>query len=176
MSRARGGALGTGLGRLPGSTTLGAGLVPDLSSRGGRPSRRLTDGAGGFLALGCRSGAWASRHNHLAPAPWFLKLTRNFDLWSPGPCRSSSESRAGTAWGGQSDFVKASGPASEDFHMTNRFPGPWRIAKLQNGFAVYDATGRHLGFFYGRTDPDVAGFDQAGGGLSKCRVGQAIRA
>jgi hypothetical protein len=48
-------------------------------------------------------------------------------------------------------------PASEDFHMTSRFPGPWRIAEFPNGFAVYDATGRHLGFFYGRTDPNIAG-------------------
>jgi len=37
--------------------------------------------------------------------------------------------------------------------MTSRFPGPWRIAEFRNGFAVYDATGRQLGFFYGRTLP-----------------------
>src|SRR5712692_5806610 len=48
-------------------------------------------------------------------------------------------------------------PASKDFHMTSRFPGPWRIAEFPNGFAVYDATGRQLGFFYGRTNPDTAG-------------------
>src|SRR5215475_6176856 len=41
--------------------------------------------------------------------------------------------------------------------MTNRFPGPWRIAELPNGFAVHDANGRHLGFFYGRTDPNMPG-------------------
>jgi hypothetical protein len=41
--------------------------------------------------------------------------------------------------------------------MISRFPGPWRIAEFQNGFAVYDATDRELGFFYGRTDPDMAG-------------------
>jgi hypothetical protein len=45
--------------------------------------------------------------------------------------------------------------------MTSRFPGPWRIAEFRNGFAVYDATGRQLGFFYGRTlprtNPDAAG-------------------
>jgi len=41
--------------------------------------------------------------------------------------------------------------------MTSRFPGPWRIAEFPNGFAVYDATGRQLGFFYGRTDPNTAG-------------------
>jgi hypothetical protein len=48
-------------------------------------------------------------------------------------------------------------PASKDFHMTSRFPGPWRIAEFPNGFAVYDATGRQLGFFYGRTSPNTAG-------------------
>jgi hypothetical protein len=48
-------------------------------------------------------------------------------------------------------------PASEDFHMTSRFPEPWRIAEFPNGFAVYDATDRHLGFFYGRTDPNMPG-------------------
>jgi hypothetical protein len=48
-------------------------------------------------------------------------------------------------------------PASEDCPMTSRFPGPWRIAELPNGFAVHDANGRHLGFFYGRTDPNMAG-------------------
>jgi hypothetical protein len=41
--------------------------------------------------------------------------------------------------------------------MTSRFPGPWRIAELRNGFAVHDANGRHLGFFYGRSDPNMAG-------------------
>jgi hypothetical protein len=41
--------------------------------------------------------------------------------------------------------------------MTSRFPAPWRIAELSNGFAVHDANGRHLGFFYGRTDPNMAG-------------------
>ena len=41
--------------------------------------------------------------------------------------------------------------------MTSRFPGPWRIAEFPNGFAVYDATGRQLGFFYGRADPNMAG-------------------
>src|SRR5258708_39325682 len=48
-------------------------------------------------------------------------------------------------------------PASKDFRMTSRFPGPWRIAEFPNGFAVYDATGRQLGFFYGRTNPNTAG-------------------
>jgi hypothetical protein len=41
--------------------------------------------------------------------------------------------------------------------MTRRFAAPWRIVKLPNGFAVYDATGRPLGFFYGRADPNTAG-------------------
>src|SRR5215475_16176812 len=41
--------------------------------------------------------------------------------------------------------------------MTSRFPGPWRITEFPNGFAVYDATGRQLGFFYGRTNPNMAG-------------------
>jgi hypothetical protein len=41
--------------------------------------------------------------------------------------------------------------------MTSRFPGPWRITEFPNGFAVYDATGRQLGFFYGRTNPNAAG-------------------
>jgi hypothetical protein len=41
--------------------------------------------------------------------------------------------------------------------MTSRFPAPWRIAEFPNGFAVYDATDRQLGFFYGRADPNMAG-------------------
>src|SRR6266446_737893 len=41
--------------------------------------------------------------------------------------------------------------------MTSRFTGPWRIAEFPNGFAVHDATGRQLGFFYGRADPNMAG-------------------
>jgi hypothetical protein len=41
--------------------------------------------------------------------------------------------------------------------MTTRFQGPWRIAEFPNGFAVYDATGRQLGFFFGRADPNMAG-------------------
>src|SRR6266404_4220210 len=48
-------------------------------------------------------------------------------------------------------------PASRDFHMTNRFPGPWRITEFPNGFAVHDATGRQLGFFYGRAYPNPPG-------------------
>lgn len=41
--------------------------------------------------------------------------------------------------------------------MTNRVPAPWRIVEIPNGFAVDDATGRQLGVFYGRADPNTAG-------------------
>jgi hypothetical protein len=41
--------------------------------------------------------------------------------------------------------------------MTGRFPVPWRIAELPNGFAVEDATGQQLGVFYGRADPNITG-------------------
>jgi len=41
--------------------------------------------------------------------------------------------------------------------MTSRFPAPWRIAEIPNGFAVEDAIGRQLGVFYGRADPNTAG-------------------
>jgi hypothetical protein len=34
--------------------------------------------------------------------------------------------------------------------MTTRFPAPWRIVELPNGFAVEDATGKQIGVFYGR--------------------------
>jgi hypothetical protein len=37
------------------------------------------------------------------------------------------------------------------------FPAPWRIVEIPNGFAVDDATGRQLGVFYGRADPNIAG-------------------
>ena len=40
---------------------------------------------------------------------------------------------------------------------TSRFPKPWQIVEIPNGFAVDDATGRQLGVFYGRTDPNTAG-------------------
>jgi hypothetical protein len=40
--------------------------------------------------------------------------------------------------------------------MTTRFPVPWRIVEIPNGFAVEDATGRQIGVFYGRP-PDGAG-------------------
>jgi len=41
--------------------------------------------------------------------------------------------------------------------MTSRFPAPWRIVEIPNGFAVDDATGQQLGVFYGRADPNAAG-------------------
>jgi hypothetical protein len=41
--------------------------------------------------------------------------------------------------------------------MTNRFPAPWRIVEIPNGFAVDDATGRQLAVFYGRAAPNTAG-------------------
>ena len=41
--------------------------------------------------------------------------------------------------------------------MTSRFPAPWRIVEIPNGFAVDDATGQQLGVFYGRADPNIAG-------------------
>src|SRR5262245_21946423 len=41
--------------------------------------------------------------------------------------------------------------------MTSRFPAPWRIVEIPNGFAVDDATGQQLGVFYGRGDPNAAG-------------------
>ena len=41
--------------------------------------------------------------------------------------------------------------------MTRRFPAPWQIVEIPNGFAVDDATGQQLGVFYGRADPNAAG-------------------
>jgi hypothetical protein len=41
--------------------------------------------------------------------------------------------------------------------MTGRFPAPWRIVEIPNGFAVDDASGQQLGVFYGRADPNAAG-------------------
>jgi hypothetical protein len=41
--------------------------------------------------------------------------------------------------------------------MTARFPAPWRIVEIPNGFAVDDASGQQLGVFYGRADPNAAG-------------------
>jgi hypothetical protein len=47
-------------------------------------------------------------------------------------------------------------PTSASAQMTSRFPAPWRIVELPNGFAVEDATGKQIGVFYGRA-PDSAG-------------------
>jgi hypothetical protein len=41
--------------------------------------------------------------------------------------------------------------------MTSRSPAPWRIVEIAHGFAIEDATGRQLGVFYGRDDPNTAG-------------------
>jgi hypothetical protein len=41
--------------------------------------------------------------------------------------------------------------------MTSPFPTPWRIVEIQHGFSVDGATGRQLGVFYGRADPNTAG-------------------
>jgi hypothetical protein len=41
--------------------------------------------------------------------------------------------------------------------MTSRFPAPWRIVEIPNGFVVDDATGQQLGIFYGRADQNTAG-------------------
>jgi hypothetical protein len=41
--------------------------------------------------------------------------------------------------------------------MISRFPVPWRIVELPNGFAVEDANGQQIGVFCGRADPNIAG-------------------
>jgi hypothetical protein len=46
--------------------------------------------------------------------------------------------------------------ASVDAEMTSRFPAPWRIVEIPNGFAVEDSTGKQIGVFYGRA-PNSAG-------------------
>jgi hypothetical protein len=40
--------------------------------------------------------------------------------------------------------------------MITKFPAPWRIVELPNGFSVEDATGKQIGVYYGRA-PDSAG-------------------
>jgi hypothetical protein len=40
--------------------------------------------------------------------------------------------------------------------MIAKFPVPWRIVELPNGFAVEDAAGKQIGVFYGLA-PDIAG-------------------
>jgi hypothetical protein len=42
--------------------------------------------------------------------------------------------------------------------MTCSFPAPWRIVEIPSGFGVEDATGQQLGMFYGRADPNTAGY------------------
>jgi hypothetical protein len=41
-----------------------------------------------------------------------------------------------------------------------RFPPPWKVVEMSGGFAVEDANGQRLAWFYGRPDPNVA--QQAG--------------
>jgi hypothetical protein len=41
--------------------------------------------------------------------------------------------------------------------VISRFPAPWRIVEIPNGFVVNDAAGQQLGVFYGRSDPNTAG-------------------
>jgi hypothetical protein len=61
---------------------------------------------------------------------------------------------------GSSARILAIGENAKDTRaitMTSRFPTPWRIVEIPTGFAVEDATGRQLGVFYGRADPNTAG-------------------
>ena len=46
---------------------------------------------------------------------------------------------------------------SAEESMPTRFPVPWRIVELPNGFAVEDATGKQIGVFYGMA-PNTAGY------------------
>jgi hypothetical protein len=58
-----------------------------------------------------------------------------------------------------SSLLTAAEPApdgEERQEMITRFPAPWRIVEMLNGFAVEDATGKQIGVFYGRA-PDIAG-------------------
>ena len=41
--------------------------------------------------------------------------------------------------------------------MTSRFPAPWWIVEISNGFVVNDAAGQQLAVFYGRASPNAAG-------------------
>jgi hypothetical protein len=43
-----------------------------------------------------------------------------------------------------------------DLNMTSRFPAPWRIVDIADGFAVNDATGQQLAVFYGLAEPNAA--------------------
>jgi hypothetical protein len=63
-------------------------------------------------------------------------------------------------WAGNEDAGprgrQAAAASEERQDMTTRFPVPWRIVELPNGFAVEDATGMQIGVFYGRAT-DIAG-------------------
>ena len=39
----------------------------------------------------------------------------------------------------------------------SRFPEPWQIVEIPNGFVVNDAAGQQLGIFYARADQNTAG-------------------
>jgi hypothetical protein len=47
-------------------------------------------------------------------------------------------------------------PAMPSPTPPRRFPPPWRVVELPGGYAVDDATGQRLGYFYGRPDPNTA--------------------
>ena len=40
--------------------------------------------------------------------------------------------------------------------MTGRFPRPWRVVEHAASFAVQDATGQNMAWFYFRNDPEIA--------------------
>src|SRR6266849_4449681 len=63
----------------------------------------------------------------------------------------------GAARSGGAAFVSGSRMPGGRRAMTSRFPAPWRIVEIPNGFAVDDASGQQLGVFYGRADPNAAG-------------------
>jgi hypothetical protein len=54
-------------------------------------------------------------------------------------------------------FVSGSRTPRDMRALSTRFPAPWRIVEIPNGFAVDDASGQQLGVFYGRADPNTAG-------------------
>jgi hypothetical protein len=39
--------------------------------------------------------------------------------------------------------------------MTGRFPRPWRVVEHAASFAVQDATGQNVAWFYFRNDPEI---------------------
>jgi hypothetical protein len=61
-----------------------------------------------------------------------------------------------TVFGG-SAFLREAGTPNHRRSIARRFPAPWRIVEIPNGFAVDDATGQQLCVFYGRADPNTAG-------------------